>query len=105
MVLSLVIALVLVLTGVITIPREILKISSAGAAKMYDGEPLTASGYQLDDGKLKEGHHIEVITYGKQTEVGSSDNYFTVVICDSKGKVVTGDYQIIKSCGKLMVYG
>ena len=103
MVLAVVIALVLVLTGVITMPREIIKISSAGSTKIYDGEPLTASGYTVLDGNLKEGHYIEVVTYGSQTEVGSSDNFFTVVIRDENGKVVTGDYQIIKSCGILNV--
>ena len=104
MVVTVIISLVLVLTGVVTIPRAILKISSAGAVKSYDGQPLTATGYTLSDGDLKEGHLIEVITYGKQTEVGESDNHFTVVIKDSEGKIVTSEYQIIKNCGKLIVY-
>ncbi len=104
MVVTVIISLVLVLTGVVTIPREILKISSAGAVKAYDGQPLTATGYTHTGGELKDGHHIEVITYGKRTEVGESDNLFTVVIRDGEGNVVTSEYQVIKSCGKLVIY-
>lgn len=102
-VLSVIIALTLVLTGVIGMPKSVLKISSADATKMYDGTPLTANGYTLLDGELEEGHYIEVITYGTQTEVGSSDNFFTVMIRDENGKIVSGDYEIIKVCGTLTV--
>ena len=103
LVLSVIICLTLVLTGVITVSKNILKIRSSDASKSYDGEPLTATGYVLLDGELKEGHVIKVITFGKQIEVGSSDNHFTVIIVDENGKQVTTEYEIIKECGKLEV--
>jgi len=104
-VLVVVICLTLVLTGVITMPKEILKIRSGDASKNYDGTPLTATGYTLIDGELKEGHVIKVITFGSQTEIGASDNHFTVIIIDQEGKHVTSEYQIIKDCGRLEVLG
>ena len=103
-VLVVVICLTLVLTGVITMPRETLKIRSGDATKNYDGTPLTATGYTLVDGELEEGHVIKVVTFGSQTEVGSSDNHFTVIIVDENGKHVTSQYQIIKDCGRLVVF-
>ena len=96
MVLTVIICLVLVWSGAIKMPRETLKIKSADATKLYDGTPLTANGFFLEDGELEEGHRIEVITYGTQTEVGQSDNLFTVVIFDAEGNRVTSSYQIVK---------
>ncbi len=103
-VLAVAIALTLVLTGVISMPKDVLKISSSDATKSYDGKALTSNGYTILDGELKEGHYIEVITYGTQTEVGSSDNFFSVVIRDKDGKIVTNTYEIIKVCGTLTVH-
>ena len=103
MVLAVIICLTLVLTGVITVSKNILKIRSSDASKNYDGTPLTATGYVLLDGELKEGHVIKVITIGQQIEVGSSDNHFTVIIVDENGKQVTAEYEIIKECGRLEV--
>ena len=103
-VLTVLICLVLVWTGAIKMPRETLKIKSADATKSYDGTPLTASGYFLLDGELEDGHRIEIVSYGKQTEIGQSDNLFTVIIFDANGNRVTSNYQIIKICGLLVVY-
>jgi len=99
-----VVCLTLILTGVVTIPKTIIKIQSYSADKVYDGNPLMNSSYKIVEGSLKKGHEIEVIVFGSQTEVGVSDNHFSVLIVDENGKKVTSEYQIIKVCGTLEVY-
>ena len=104
---AVVVCLTLVLTGVVTMPKETLKIRSVDASKYYDGSPLKSSDdYMLIDGELEEGHEIIIRTMGSQTQVGTSDNFFSVLIRDTKtGRDVTSHYEIIKVCGKLTVYG
>jgi hypothetical protein len=99
-----VVCFTLILTGVVTIPRPIITIESYSADKVYDGKPLMNSSYKIVDGSLKRGHEIEVIVFGSQTEIGESDNHFSVLIIDEDGKKVTSEYQIIKICGTLEVY-
>ncbi len=98
-----VVCLTLILTGVVTIPRPVLKIESYGAVKEYDGEPLLNSSYKIVEGNLKDGHEIQVVVFGSQTDVGVSDNHFSVLILDEDGKKVTSEYQIVKVCGRLEV--
>lgn len=104
MVLVVIVCLTLVFTGVVTMPREIIKVRSSDATKVYDGQPLMAEGGEILEGQLAEGHTLVIIALGKQTEVGESDNHFSVVIKDSDGNNVTSDYQIVKLCGRLAVY-
>jgi hypothetical protein len=87
-------------------PKETLKIRSVDASKYYDGSPLYSSAdYMLLEGTLEEGHEIVIRPMGSQTEVGQSDNFFSVMIRDQNtGKDVTSHYEIIKVCGKLTVY-
>jgi len=84
-----VVCLTLILTGVVTNPKTIIKIQSYSADKVYDGNPLMNSSYKIVEGSLKKGHEIEVIVFGSQTEVGVSDNHFSVLIVDENGKKVT----------------
>lgn len=102
-VVTILIALILVWTGVITMPKAILKIESGSYTREYNGTPLVSHEYTIVENNLEEGHRIEVITYGEQTEKGSSSNYFTVIVRDVDGNVVTSNYQIIKICGTLTV--
>ena len=104
MVLAIIICFTLVLTGVVSMPREIIEIKSASATKLYDGTPLTCERYEVSKGNLKEGHTIKVMFVGTRTQEGTSDNVFSVVITDAEGKNVTSSYQIIKTYGQLVVY-
>ena len=104
MVVVVIVCLTLVFTGVVTMPREIIKVRSTSATKIYDGQPLIAEGGEIVEGQLAEGHTLVVIALGKQTEIGASDNHFSVVIKDADGNNVTADYQIVKICGRLEVY-
>lgn len=104
MVLAIIICFTLVLTGVVSMPREIIEIKSASESKLYDGTPLTCESYEITKGNLKEGHTIKVMFVGTRTQEGTSDNVFSVVITDAEGKNVTSSYQIIKTYGQLVVY-
>lgn len=80
-----------------------LVISSGDASATYNGMPLTANSWQIKSGELKAGHKIFVTVTGSQMGAGISENHFNVVIKDSSGKDVTGQYNIEKQPGALNV--
>lgn len=93
----------LIFSGVIDASSRKLVFSSAGTYKTYDGEVLQADKWELSSGKLKEGHKAQVKVFGKQTDVGKSENEFSVVILDANGADVTSDYKIERQMGILEV--
>ena len=101
----LIVYLVMIATGLIQISRQHITIATDSASKLYDGEALTADGWELVGGKLLEGHTVEATVTGSQTEVGVSDNHVTVYIYDSEGAEVTDKYLIEYQLGKLAVNG
>ncbi len=80
-----------------------LVIKSASMQKEYDGAPLTAHFYEILSGELKSGHSIRASFSGSQTEVGTSENTFSIRIIDSSGNDATDDYEIELVFGKLNV--
>ena len=80
-----------------------LIVTSAGAQKEYDGTPLVAHSYEILSGKLKNGHSIRASFSGSQTEIGTSENFFSIQIVDSFENDVTDSYQIEIVFGKLNV--
>ncbi len=80
-----------------------LVVASVGMQKEYDGTPLTAHSYEILSGKLKNGHSIRASFSGSQTEVGTSENTFSIRIVDESGNNVTDDYEIELVFGKLNV--
>ena len=84
---------------------EKLEISSGSKAAPYTGEPLTFEQYVLSAGALEPGHVIEAYFTGSQTEVGFSDNTFTVAIVDqATGEDVTYRYDIEYKYGTLEIF-
>ena len=82
-----------------------LVLSSADKSDIYTGEALTCEEYTIKSGKLGAGHIIEPYFTGSQTEIGFSDNTFTVVIIDqTTGEDVTYRYSISYDYGTLQVY-
>ena len=55
-------------------PRE-YTVTTDGAEKVYDGKPLTAAGHVNN---LAKDETVVLTVTGKQTEVGSSDNTYTL---------------------------
>lgn len=80
-----------------------LVIKSASMQKEYDGAPLTAHFYEILSGELKSGHSISASFSGSQTEIGTSENTFSIKIIDSSGNDATDDYEIELVFGNLSV--
>ena len=71
-----------------------ITITSDDATKEYDGTPLTNSKWDITSGKLKKGDRLSVYVFGSQTNIGSSNNHFSVKVINSSGKDVTDEYVI-----------
>ena len=78
-------------------PRE-YTVTTDGAEKVYDGTPLTAGGHVIN---LVEGETVNLTMTGSQTNVGSSNNTYTL---EWKGTAKESNYKHGKdSIGKLTV--
>ena len=85
---------------------EQLTLVSGSKSAPFTGEPLTCEQYVLASGILADGHVIEPHFTGSQTEIGFSDNTFTVSVIDRvTGEDVTYRYNISYEYGTLEVYG
>ena len=62
--------------GKLTITKKPLTVKSKDASKGFDGQPLKCEEYEVDG--LVGNETISVVFTGSQTEVGSSQNTFTV---------------------------
>ena len=75
-----------------------LTVTTPSANKVYDGQPLTAEGATIDG--LVPGETATATTTGSQTEVGSSDNTYTI----AWGTVSSSNYEVkSESLGTLAV--
>ena len=83
--------------GKMTITKKPLTVQSQSAEKVFDKEPLTCDKYEVEG--LVEGETITVNCTGSQTEVGSSENTFTV----KWGTAKESNYEITKIPGTLTV--
>ena len=84
---------------------EKLIISSGSKSAPYTGDALVCEQYVITDGMLAAGHEIEAYFTGSQTEIGFSDNTFTVAIIDrATGEDVTYRYDVEYEYGTLEVY-
>ncbi len=102
-VIMLVIVSVLVVSGVISLNKMSLTISTKGSQAMYSGIPLTNHNMQVESGVLKDGHKMSYKVRGSQTDVGESENYIDLVITDELDADVTSDYDIEYKLGKLKI--
>ena len=84
------------------LPRELV-VESATAKKIYDGSILTAPTYQILQGSVLDEHNLTVNVTGSQTELGFSQNLFTVDIHDGNGVSVMHNYTVYTMPGLLSV--
>ena len=91
---------IMIAVGLIQVSKNHIVITTSSADKMYDGEALSADGWELVAGELLAGHTIEGEVTGTQTEVGESENFVVITIYDSEGADVTGTYEIEYQLGK-----
>ncbi len=74
-------------------PRAIrISIRTDSATGLYNGEALTADGYNILSGHLRSGDTLTVTCTGKQTLVGTSPNTATALVLDENGVDVTDRY-------------
>lgn len=89
---------VTVKTGTLTVSPKKITVETEGATKVYDGEELTNENGAIHG--LVSGEHADVVTNGTQTNVGSSDNGYTI----AWGTAKEGNYTIASdTLGKLVV--
>jgi len=79
------------------ITKAPLTIITKGATKVYDGEPLTEAKMTIKG--LKNNEEVGHKTTGSQTEVGSSENSYTLDWKDVDSK----NYNLKKNLGTLKV--
>ena len=84
------------------LPRAVT-VKSASAKWKYDGTPLTAHSAQVAEGTLVYGHELRCEFTGSQTEIGVSENFFTVDIVDGNGASVISNYDVTSMVGVLWV--
>lgn len=83
--------------------EDALVFKSDDDRKFYDGTPLTNDNWSLVSGSLQSDHTVRVSVTGSQTQVGDSENTFSVAILDRQGNEVTDNYEIITVPGTLNV--
>ncbi len=94
------------------LPRKIT-ITSDSAEKIFNGEPLTASGWSITEGSVVDGETLTVTCNGSQTnayvraddEFGRSLNTFTYTLTRGENKIDSrGNYEFTTVYGTLTVY-
>ena len=88
--------------GSLTIHSVAIVLTSNDATKVYDGKPLTESGYKITSGKFVGEEGLASITMaGSQTEVGSTWN--TITGYKLKSNTNRNNYSIVTKSGTLTV--
>ena len=88
--------------GSLTINKVAIGLTSNNASKVYDGQPLTESGYKITNGAFVGEEGLASITMaGSQTVVGSSFN--TITGYKLKSNTLKGNYDIVTHSGMLTV--
>ena len=86
--------------GTLTINKRQITLTSAGASKQYDGDPLTNSSVSVTSGSFVSGQGATYNVTGSQTLVGSSNNTFTYTL---NSGTLASNYTITPSYGTLTV--
>lgn len=83
--------------GQLIVTKAPLSVATAGASKIYDGKELTSKETRIEG--LAEGEEIRVNVTGSQTEVGNSENLFTIDWLDTD----KDNYELTEIKGTLTV--
>lgn len=89
--------------GSLEIKAGKLTLKSESAAKVYDGEPLSAEEVKISGGSLMPGHRLEAKAWGSITTVGLCSNRIEAKIYDGAGMDVTDQYDLKFMYGELTV--
>lgn len=80
-----------------------LTLRAESAEKEYDGKPLTAEEWVLEEGSLMEGHRLDVRSRSSIVQTGSCQNIIVAKVYDSNGKDVSDFYRIDTIPGELTI--
>ncbi len=89
--------------GTISVVTDILHIVSESKAKVYDGTPLSAHGYVINEGSIPDGHRVELSFSNTITNVGVIKNAFVASVYDEEGNDKTTAYAITTTFGNLEI--
>ena len=89
--------------GNLTVYKREITIESEDKSKIYDGQPLIATGYRIISGNLLDTHQMHVVTSKQITDVQFIENDIHVTITTLDGEDVTKYYEIIKLLGYLEI--
>ena len=89
--------------GPLEVTPVYLSVTSEGATKMYDGEPLRKEEYYVTRGEVVDGESLAVVFNLFPTEAGTYENKMEVIIVNADGVDVTRNYEINKTYGKLEI--
>lgn len=86
----------------VNISKLHVPVTSASASRHYNGQELVC--HELLKYTLPKGYSLDVIYTGSQTEVGRSDNTFTVIVYDADGNDITAYCNVSPTYGTLEVW-
>ena len=89
--------------GTLTIYYDFLVIGSESDSKVYDGKELANGKCWITEGRLANGHTIEMHATGSIWQVGLCKNEITATITNAAGEDVTKMYSIVYNPGILTV--
>ena len=91
-------------SGTVVITTRPITITADSNTKIYNGSPLTDSGYSITSGSLAMDETLEAVTVtGSQTIVGSSANVASAAIIKDGEVTTTSNYSISYVAGVLTV--
>lgn len=95
--------LLMIFVRMARVENNTIVVASESTSAYYDGKPVTDSGWKLVEGELGKGHKLDVTVTGSRTDVGISENTFSVAVKDKSGKDVSKEYNIICKPGSITV--
>lgn len=92
-------------SGTLSFDQRAITLTSADAARAYDGTPLGVSDCAITGGSLASGNRIEYIPdeTAVLTAVGECIAHFSAIITDEQGRDVTDNYAVDYVYGTLAV--
>ncbi len=95
--------LVLSLAGAFGGYNNEITISTPNITKEYSGESVTSKEYKIENGAIKEGHRVKVVSNSSITTPGEIINTVKLAVYDTDGEDVTSKYNFNYNYGKIKV--
>lgn len=90
-------------TGLLTVLKREITISTSSKSKAYDGTVLKSSDWYITKGNVLNNHTVSVNVYGSILDVGQTPNICRASVYNEKGIDVTTNYGITFDYGTLTI--